>query len=725
MKSIKLNSLICICIFVILLTSSLIYFLAFTYNINKLQTYAVKSESKNNQEFINAVFVSDIDKQAAFLNRAFVRASTFAKSIASDVERIINEKAISVNTEIKLKYDKNNKLYSYLDEDSIVSINGYDWGYICGWKTSEGSEDKPVPENIQTQINNLTSLEPTLAAICINPNSISALSAEINDIFLIYTRNVKKYFYKKNIKNLEGSIFSEYYGEESLNEPHWSKAYSAPIGNDLLLPYRLPILDSNNKSIGTVTVVLSLNWLKKQKFDDIVLINQESEHQIITMLVDEQSNIIYLPNELYNLLSIPRDLHFSKLKADSFYLLNTNLSTDPDIRNLFEKILEKDHTLLSINIKGENYLMSDKIISTNGWNIVVLAKTDKLYKKINEIKSKYEIAYRNMYSSFITIFVIILLLGLLVSLFIFRRLFVKPIEMLQNKFYLLGVGQFDLRIKNKSIIQEINEFAGSFNNLGVQLKDYTSNLEQKKAIETEMELAWSLQESVLPKITDKFKRKEYELYAKLIPATKMSGDFYDFFYINYETLAIILADVSGKGVPAAFFMSRSKTIIKEACLSTNKIDPAIILDKVNKNLYEDNEKCMFLTMYLLFYNIKTGKLIYSNAGHHEFIKIDKNGTTETGGVSRSTAIGIFDNSAYSNNEIQLEKNQIFAVYTDGIIEAPDKENKEFGTERTLKAFTDNYKKNLNELGDSIIEEVLEFQSGSKFDDITLVMLNRK
>ena len=239
-----------------------------------------------------------------------------------------------------------------------------------------------------------------------------------------------------------------------------------------------------------------------------------------------------------------------------------------------------------------------------------------------------------------------------------------------------------------------------------------------------MNVAWELQKSVLPKITNAFKKEEFELFAKLIPAKEMSGDFYDFFFISDEILTIVIADVSGKGLPAAFYMSMAKAIIKETCIKAQDINPAKILNSVNENLSRDNERCMFLTAYLVFYNIKTGKLVYSNAGHHEYLTVDGKGDCKVDGISNKAAIGIFEDSNYTNNELTLEKNQIFALYTDGIIEANNAVFDEYGTNKIKEIFKKKYSGTLEKLGNTLINDVIDFQEGKKHDDITLVMIKR-
>jgi len=357
-----------------------------------------------------------------------------------------------------------------------------------------------------------------------------------------------------------------------------------------------------------------------------------------------------------------------------------------------------------------------------------LMKTDELYKPLNITLEKFQTISNVIHRRYIINFLIILILGLIVSFLFFKYIFIKPIESLRNKVRILGSGNFDIKIKEAGI-REIYDLAKSFNNLGGQLKEYMENLAReikgRQSIETELKIAGDLQESVLPKITDEFKRNEFELYANLIPAKEMSGDFFDFFFLNEDLLTIVVADVSGKGITAAFYMSMAKAIIKDKCYSSNSQGPAKILEKVNDILSCDNESMMFLTAYLIFYNIKTGELIYANAGHHEYITVDNTGKAISAGIANCTAIGIFEDVKYKNFKIQLDPEQVFAVYTDGITEAPDTENIEFGTDRLEDIFRNKYKLSLTDLGDTIIENVLEYQNKEKFDDITLLMLKRK
>ena len=133
---------------------------------------------------------------------------------------------------------------------------------------------------------------------------------------------------------------------------------------------------------------------------------------------------------------------------------------------------------------------------------------------------------------------------------------------------------------------------------------------------------------------------------------------------------------------------------------------------------------MFLTMYLAVYDLESGIIKYSNAGHHGFIKIDKNNKPDISGSTHNTFVGFFDNIQYSYSEFQLEANETFLLYTDGITDAVDNEENMYGLKRFVSNISLNNSKNLTVLGDLIIEDVLSFEQGNRFDDITVIMLRR-
>lgn len=251
-----------------------------------------------------------------------------------------------------------------------------------------------------------------------------------------------------------------------------------------------------------------------------------------------------------------------------------------------------------------------------------------------------------------------------------------------------------------------------------------SNAKSSKlaATEAELNMATEIQTSMLPSIFPPFPdREEFDIYASMDPAKEVGGDFYDFFLIDDDHLAIVIADVSGKGVPAALFMMSSKIFINDHAMMSGS--PAEILERVNKLICANNSASMFVTVWLGILEISTGKLTSANAGH-EYPMININGKYELLKDKHGLAVGAIEFSKYENTEIQLKKGDSIFVYTDGVAEATDVNNKLFGTDRALEA--------LNAVPESASQkEILEgvrtavdafVKDAPQFDDLTMVGL---
>lgn len=242
------------------------------------------------------------------------------------------------------------------------------------------------------------------------------------------------------------------------------------------------------------------------------------------------------------------------------------------------------------------------------------------------------------------------------------------------------------------------------------------------ATATELNMASEIQTNVLPSNFPAFpERNEFDIYASMTPAKEVGGDFYDFFLIDDDHLAIVIADVSGKGVPAALFMMSSKILINDHCLMGGT--PSQILERVNKAVYANNKAHMFVTVWLGILEISTGKLITSNAGH-EYPLINVNGQYQIFKDKHGIAIGAMNSSKYIDMEIDLKKGDCIFVYTDGVAEATNANKHFFGVERTLEALN-NIKEDVSQ------EEVLKYvkeavdgfvKEAPQFDDITMVGL---
>jgi sigma-B regulation protein RsbU (phosphoserine phosphatase) len=233
-------------------------------------------------------------------------------------------------------------------------------------------------------------------------------------------------------------------------------------------------------------------------------------------------------------------------------------------------------------------------------------------------------------------------------------------------------------------------------------------------------MANQIQTSVLPHEFPPFpERKEFELYAMMEPAREVGGDFYDFFLIDDDHLCLVIADVSGKGIPASLFMMNSKVLIKSFASGNNS--PAEVLEKVNKEICENNQMEMFVTVWLGVLELSTGKIVASNAGHEYPVIGHAGGEFELIKDRHGFVVGGMDDVKYKDYELQLEPGDKLFVYTDGVPEATNVKNELFGTDRMLDALNADSYAPVEELLRNVRKAVSEFTAGAEqFDDLTML-----
>ncbi len=279
------------------------------------------------------------------------------------------------------------------------------------------------------------------------------------------------------------------------------------------------------------------------------------------------------------------------------------------------------------------------------------------------------------------------------------------------------------KIKTKD---EIEELAVSVNNMENSIIDYIDNIRtimaEKERIGAELNIATQIQADMLPRIFPPFpERKEFDIYATMRPAKEVGGDFYDFFLLDNDHIAMVMADVSGKGVPAALFMVIAKTLIKNRALLDKKFSPAEILTDVNNQLCEGNEVELFVTVWLGILQISTGKGIAANAGHeHPAIK-RKNGRYELIKYKHSPALATMQGIRIKEHDFYLNPGDSFFVYTDGVTEATNKDIKMYGTDRMLDALNSLPNPDAKTLLENVRNEIDKFvEDAPQFDDITML-----
>ncbi|MDE5965252.1 MAG: PP2C family protein-serine/threonine phosphatase, partial [Lachnospiraceae bacterium] len=273
---------------------------------------------------------------------------------------------------------------------------------------------------------------------------------------------------------------------------------------------------------------------------------------------------------------------------------------------------------------------------------------------------------------------------------------------------------------------EIEELSESFAQMYLELREYLQELSvvtaEKERIGAELDIATQIQADMLPSIFPAFpEREEFDIFASMDPAKEVGGDFYDFFLIDEDHLALVIADVSGKGVPAALFMVIAKTLIKNQVMMG--ASPKSVLEAVNNQLCENNEAEMFVTVWLAVYEISTGKVTAANAGHEYPAIRRKGGSFELFKDPHGFVLAGMENTRYKEYEMELHAGDTLFVYTDGVPEATDAGQTLFGTERMLETLNKRKDADPKKLVEGLKDEIDRFVGEAmQFDDITMLSL---
>ena len=247
--------------------------------------------------------------------------------------------------------------------------------------------------------------------------------------------------------------------------------------------------------------------------------------------------------------------------------------------------------------------------------------------------------------------------------------------------------------------------------------------QKTERLSMELELAKTIQSNMLPNTYPVFpERKEFDVYARTEPAKELGGDFFDFQMIDRDHLALIIADVAGKGIPAAMFMMASKIIIHNMAKNRNH-DPAKILKAVNKQIGANNHSDMFVTLWLGILDLSTGLLSAANAGHEYPCLKHKEQPFRLLKDPHGLVLGVMDKTEYRSYDIQLVPGDTLFLYTDGVTEAVNAEMTEFGTERMVEALNRNPEATVAQLVDHVRDSITSFAGDApQADDITMMAL---
>ena len=408
---------------------------------------------------------------------------------------------------------------------------------------------------------------------------------------------------------------------------------------------------------------------------------------------------------------------------------------DEALSGFVQSALREFTPVRMIEADGAQWYMTGAPISTVGWAVLNAVSAAAANKPAEMMEARYDgvleeaqETYRNNLSharQTITILLIVITaLGITSGLVLAKRI-VRPLNSMSKRIASLGGGDLQFFMEDTYRTgDEIQVLAEGFADLSAKTLKYVDQVKQvtaeKERIGIELSMATAIQASQLPKLFPAFPtRSEFDIYASMTPAKEVGGDFYDFFLIDSDHIALVMADVSGKGVPAALFMMIARVLIKSQLQSGQDLGEA--LANVNSRLCEGNEMGLFVTVWAAVIEISTGRGVAANAGHEHPALRRAGGKYELVTYRHSLALAAMDGMPFREHRFEMNPGDSLFVYTDGVAEATNARNELFGTERMLDALNTNPGAAPKEVLAHVMDGINGFVAGSEqFDDITML-----
>ncbi|MEW6141664.1 MAG: SpoIIE family protein phosphatase [Chloroflexota bacterium] len=502
----------------------------------------------------------------------------------------------------------------------------------------------------------------------------------------------------------------------------WTEPYIDAAGRGLMITCSTPIYSPERLIVGTAAADISL---------------QQISQGIIGTRIG-QGGYAFLIDGSGKVLSRPGLTAGDKRWDESFQTENILLSTNAGLTKIAINMIAGQSGVSRVPMDGGDKYIAYAPIKSTGWSIGVVmpideiiapatATEDQILQATRDTSSNIERQIASTRNLFIGILLVSMVIICGIAYFLARRI-TRPILVLNKGAGVVGGGNLDYRLEIKTG-DEIEDLAKAFNKMTADLKVHIAELQKTTAarerIESELRVATEIQTSMLPRLFPPFPgRREFEIYATMQPAREVGGDFYDFFFVRHNKLCFTIGDVCGKGIAAALFMAITKTLLKTEGMSD--IPPDEILTRTNNILVPENDASMFATVFCGILDTRTGELAYANAGHLPPLLSTDDGVFDFMKVPKGLAIGPMEGLTFQCQSLFLKPGDAIFLYTDGVTEAADPDNKLY-SEARLRV-TINRVKDSDTAGmiKTVHEDIVAFARGAEqADDITMLALRFK
>ena len=511
------------------------------------------------------------------------------------------------------------------------------------------------------------------------------------------------------------------------NEPIYTSTYSKGINNYMgqfscSMPYEI-----NGEFAGIIFFSILMDELA------YLVEPTTANNDIINFVLNSRGKVLLSSNKT-DLIEL------TDLKVVYDNPPDVRQSQQSEIADIAKKMTSGEKSIEEISINGNHYYIAYMPIQELNWSLGVVMPANEVTENVEKnrtiIKELTEEKVATLDHKFLQVMFLMILFALILWAIVnvigrkLANIFVKPIQELSDGVREISSGNFDKKLSIHTG-DEIEHLATCFNAMTDELKTYMNNLTkitaEKEHIKTELDVAKNIQTSMLPNIFPAFPdRKEFDIYAKMNAAKEVGGDFYDFYLLDENHLVVTIADVSGKGIPAALFMMISKTILKNFSMTmTNPDDFAAVMSLSNNQLCQNNDAMMFVTVFMGMLDIKTGEFVFVNGGHNPPLVYHKaTDSYEYLKVKKNFVLGGMEDIDFIQQSIKLEKGDSLFLYTDGVTEALNPDNELYGEERLINCLNHSDKSSsVKELLSFVRADVNKHVNGAaQSDDITMVTL---
>ena len=643
------------------------------------------------------------------------QAISTSKQLAQEKADLVNQQLTELATTLKTFANYTEYLYENRSAFSPVPVlsapqvveRGLDNGFTAQYALSPGKTLAEVQDELYLQ-GNLMPLFTVMAQN--NPNITSIYTASVNGFTIGYDKNAA-------MKAEVGTYYEIrerdwYLKAKETGKLYIPETYGDLFGRGLTVTMALPFYSG-----GEFAGVVGIDILIEQLNQDIL--NMNIGDGGYAMLFSEEGSVISAPG-----LTDGNANDLSFFLGDNADTIATDMQTN------------REGVSQSRTQNGEVYILYNTIELT-GWRFAlalpvsgIIAPADEAKENIQQItETAQKAAGENVLIANVLIlllFAVVVLAVVLVTLRVSKKI-THPITQLSEDVRKIGDGDLSYT-SNIHTGDEIESLSQSFEHMTVELKEYIENLSKvtadKERIATELSVATQIQTSMLPCIFPAFpEREDFDVYASMLAAKEVGGDFYDFFLIDDTHLGVVIADVSGKGVPAALFMVIAKTLIKNHAQMGK---PAgTVFETVNNQLCENNEAGMFVTAFMGILDLQTGKLTYVNAGHNAPL-VEQNGKYEWLKARAGFVLAGMEGMRYREASLDLTPGDRIFLYTDGVTEATNAAQELYSDPRLYETINQTSGMSLTDTLRTVKADIDGFVGDApQFDDITMLVLEFK